>query len=249
MNEVNQEEPDFSDPWKYSLSPTDRLRLKFHVNDQVWFRKKGEEILGTIARLNPKLAVVISKQDEVYKVPYQRLTLLTSASPALEGKISRTEAELEEFADWVVKRLTGFELWGWKFGFANGATRVAHCDFDYKEIMISLEHSRYGTEAELNEIILHEIAHAITGHHHHHDKHWKECAQMIGATGNRCQAMKYIPPRYLVKCENHCWVGKGNKKGSYTCKRCDAPVIFLIYSDTRFKREEARCTKAYQTGS
>jgi predicted SprT family Zn-dependent metalloprotease len=235
------EDYDFSPPRKYALSPTDRLRLRFHVNDSVWFRRKGEEILGTVTRLNPKLAVVISKQDEVYRVPYQRLSLLKSASPTYEGAISRSEAELEEFANWVLKRMTGFELWGWKFGFANGATRVGHCDFDYKEIMISLEHSRYGTEAELNEIILHEIAHAVMGHHHHHDEHWRDLAQMIGATGNRCQEMRYIPPRYLMKCENYCWVGSANKKGSYQCRRCQAPVLYMIYSDARFKREKAIC--------
>lgn len=33
--------------------------------------------------------------------------------------------------------------------------------------------------------ILHEIAHAIVGASHHHDKVWKDCAQRIGCDGSR----------------------------------------------------------------
>lgn len=33
--------------------------------------------------------------------------------------------------------------------------------------------------------VLHEIAHAMVGAKHHHDKAWRECAQRIGCNGNR----------------------------------------------------------------
>jgi len=33
--------------------------------------------------------------------------------------------------------------------------------------------------------VLHEIAHAIVGNEHYHDRVWKECAQRIGCTGDR----------------------------------------------------------------
>ena len=33
--------------------------------------------------------------------------------------------------------------------------------------------------------VLHEIAHAIVGAEHHHDRVWRDCAQRIGCTGDR----------------------------------------------------------------
>lgn len=33
--------------------------------------------------------------------------------------------------------------------------------------------------------VLHEIAHAMVGNKHHHDRVWRDCAQRIGCNGNR----------------------------------------------------------------
>lgn len=37
----------------------------------------------------------------------------------------------------------------------------------------------------IEDTVLHEIAHAIVGNKHHHDKVWRDCAQRIGCTGSR----------------------------------------------------------------
>lgn len=38
---------------------------------------------------------------------------------------------------------------------------------------------------KIKDTVLHEIAHAIVGNNHYHDKVWKDCAQRIGSTGSR----------------------------------------------------------------
>lgn len=38
---------------------------------------------------------------------------------------------------------------------------------------------------KIQDTVLHEIAHAIVGNKHHHDRIWKDCAQRIGSTGSR----------------------------------------------------------------
>lgn len=38
---------------------------------------------------------------------------------------------------------------------------------------------------KIQDTVLHEIAHAIVGNKHHHDRVWKDCAQRIGCSGSR----------------------------------------------------------------
>jgi predicted SprT family Zn-dependent metalloprotease len=38
---------------------------------------------------------------------------------------------------------------------------------------------------KIKDTVLHEIAHAIVGGEHGHDRVWKDCAQRIGSTGSR----------------------------------------------------------------
>lgn len=38
---------------------------------------------------------------------------------------------------------------------------------------------------KIQDTVLHEIAHAIVGNNHHHDRVWRDCAQRIGCTGSR----------------------------------------------------------------
>lgn len=38
----------------------------------------------------------------------------------------------------------------------------------------------------IKSIVLHEIAHAIVGANHNHDKIWKDCCISIGGDGKRC---------------------------------------------------------------
>ncbi|MFG1606607.1 SprT-like domain-containing protein [Actinoplanes sp. NPDC049265] len=77
-------------------------------------------------------------------------------------------------------------LTGWRLVFDNAKTRAGVCRFDAKEIGLSRPLvSRYDVE-QVTETVLHEIAHALAGPRHGHDRVWRATAQRIGCSGRRC---------------------------------------------------------------
>lgn len=77
-------------------------------------------------------------------------------------------------------------LTGWRLVFDNAKTRAGVCRFDRKEIGLSRPLvSLYGVE-QVTETVLHEIAHALVGPRHGHDRAWRATARRIGASGERC---------------------------------------------------------------
>jgi len=77
-------------------------------------------------------------------------------------------------------------LTGWRLVFDNAKTRAGVCRFDRQEIGLSRALiSLYDVE-HVTETVLHEIAHALTGPRHGHDRAWRATARRIGASGRRC---------------------------------------------------------------
>lgn len=78
----------------------------------------------------------------------------------------------------------------WEFKFDGGKRRFGYCRYPHggQPGVISL--SRYLTElnveAEVRNVILHEIAHALTPTGELHGPEWKRVAREIGCTGDRC---------------------------------------------------------------
>lgn len=64
-------------------------------------------------------------------------------------------------------------------------------------------------EAQVRDTILHEIAHALVGLHHGHDRVWRSVCQRIGARPQRLagEYIAVVEPRYMV-----------------VCGRCDRPL-------------------------
>ena len=56
------------------------------------------------------------------------------------------------------------------------------------------------TRADIEDTLLHEIAHALAGHRHHHDDVWKAAARAIGCTAERCHDVDHTPARWLGEC-------------------------------------------------
>lgn len=92
---------------------------------------------------------------------------------------------------------------GWRFKFDNAIKRAGNCNFTYKTITIS-KHMVLAPNIsmeQINNILLHEIAHAIVGHQHGHDDVWRSKAISIGCDGARCHTLSFTPPpRYVLKC-------------------------------------------------
>lgn len=70
---------------------------------------------------------------------------------------------------------------GWSIKVTNSLSTLGCCDHDMK--VISISKKTYYLENELEDTILHEIAHAIAGYKNKHNKTWKLIAKSIGCSG------------------------------------------------------------------
>ncbi|SKC45925.1 SprT-like domain-containing protein [Krasilnikoviella flava] len=76
-------------------------------------------------------------------------------------------------------------LAGWTFRFDRARRRAGLCRYDRREISLSGPLTELYDEADVREVVLHEIAHALAGARHGHDSVWRATARSIGSTGRR----------------------------------------------------------------
>ena len=79
-------------------------------------------------------------------------------------------------------------LTGWRLTFDHAKTRAGVCRFADKEIGLSRALVRLYSPDQVTETVLHEIAHALAGPRHGHDRVWRATALRIGCSGTRCIA-------------------------------------------------------------
>jgi predicted SprT family Zn-dependent metalloprotease len=77
-------------------------------------------------------------------------------------------------------------LRGWRLVFDNAKTRAGVCRYDRKEIGLSRPLTALHDAEQVTDTVLHEIAHALAGPRHGHDRVWRATARRIGCTGERC---------------------------------------------------------------
>jgi predicted SprT family Zn-dependent metalloprotease len=77
-------------------------------------------------------------------------------------------------------------LSGWRLVFDNAKTRAGVCRSDRKEIGLSRHLMGLYSPEQVTETVLHEIAHALAGPRHGHDRVWQTVARRIGCSGQRC---------------------------------------------------------------
>jgi len=116
---------------------------------------------------------------------------------------------------------------GWSFEFDNSKRRFGVCKSWERIIGLSSPLTQLNSVAEVKNTILHEIAHALVGFGHNHDRVWKAKAIEIGCDGERCFSSNEVnlpPSKYVavcVKCER---VHKREKRISVgkhaSCGRC-----------------------------
>jgi predicted SprT family Zn-dependent metalloprotease len=81
---------------------------------------------------------------------------------------------------------------GWHFEFDNAKRRFGVCNYTDKKIGLSKHLTALNDEARIINTILHEIAHALVGHRHGHDRVWSAKAIEIGCDGKRCYDSKEV---------------------------------------------------------
>ncbi len=167
------------------------------VGSRVRFPWRDQTIDGTVAELQGARAVVAAGDDARWKVPYALLTVVERV-PEREC----TLAEVETLAGDLLARHqaeSGLDA-DWCFGFDLSTVRGGVCRYADRRIDLSVSYCHRATRAEIVDTLLHEIAHAIVGHEHHHGAVWKAVARALGCTAERCHEVNHTPARWLGEC-------------------------------------------------
>ena len=201
------------------LNEQDQLRARFMAGDAVSFNFKGQHLYGKVMRTNPKRAVIKTDNLE-FTVPYELLI----ADPDIAVKRrQRIEAILQLALHLIAKH----GLNKWRFQFDHSTRRAGCCNYRDKTLSISFYLAQNGSDADIRDTLLHEIAHALVGKQHNHDAVWKAKAQEIECSGERTHQLEFSPPRWHVRCENNCWKQTAERRNTRLCCRtCGGQLIY-----------------------
>lgn len=101
-------------------------------------------------------------------------------------------------------------LTGWRFKFDAARKRGGLCSHSEKTISLSRYLAPAWGDAEVRDVILHEIAHALVGPGMGHGVVWQRKLLSIGGTGSRTHKNATVPGRYVAVCD-HCGVEVGRR--------------------------------------
>ena len=157
----------------------------------------GREHRATVASIRARTAHALDDAGVEWNVPYSAVLSVDDA-PASEC----TLREIESLGNRLVSSFQagGTLPAGWGFGFDLATSRAGVCRYDERRIDLSVSYCLAATRAEIEDTVLHEIAHAIVGPKHNHDAVWKAKAREIGCTGERCHRVQHSTPRWVGEC-------------------------------------------------
>lgn len=103
--------------------------------------------------------------------------------------------------DYAEKVLKDYDVTEWSFGWNRRKAAYGLCDYRKKEISLSIYYVEVGTEAQIINTILHELAHALAGPGTNHGEVWKRMCRKVGANPVRCgQPIAAMPSTYRGMC-------------------------------------------------
>lgn len=141
------------------------------------------------------------------------------------------EQEVMKIGQFLLQK---YELIDWKFQINKRCKlRMGYCNFDKKVIEVSKCLIDVGTPEDIQDTILHEIAHALVGRGYGHGKVWKAKAIEIGAIPKACNSHKIKLP-------------KG--KAKYICYNCGYEEQIYRLPRKKIMVACASCCKKYNNG-
>ncbi len=93
-------------------------------------------------------------------------------------------------------------LWGWHFNLDNAKRRAGYCSHYKKRISMSKPIITLNDEEQFIDTLLHEIAHALVGYEHGHDRVWRAKCREIGAKPNRLGTYNTPKKKWNVSCKS-----------------------------------------------
>ena len=210
----------------------DVFKDRFRPDDEVMFRANHSEVLyGVITRMSRRRALVVSDdENKAFHVPYESLALRDPSKRRDDWNcLSRIERKAEQL-------MAQHGLERWSFQFDDALSRAGVCFEGLRVISLSRQFCVHASYKEIEDLILHEIAHALAGHRHHHDAVWKKVARSIGCTAERCHDVNFAPPKFIVSCPRCPWKRTANRrKSKAVCRTCGTRVRYQFYTKKRWQ--------------
>lgn len=204
------------------LSREDQFCARVSIHDEVEFKYRRGRCKGIVTRTNPKRAIV-QVEGDFYNVPYDQLI-----PDPQQGR--ERQVHIEHILYTAQDLMKQHGLTHWKFKFDHSTRRAGSCSYRDKTITLSFNLARRGSQADIRDTVLHEIAHALVGKRHNHDAVWKAKARAIGCSGDRTHRLDFSPPRWRVRCENDCWTHTAQRRNpQLVCRNCGGRLVFSDY--------------------
>ena len=205
------------------LNAETKLRACHAVGDPARFTFRGQLLEGFIQRTHPRRAEVRTS-DGTYFIPYERLY----RDPAISAQ---RERKLQEIDQTALQLLKTHGLPAWTFGFDHSTRRAGCCNYRARAISISIHLAMQASGDEIRDTLLHEIAHALVGSRHGHDRIWRAKALEIGGSGTRTHRMEFAVPRWQVRCINSCWSHTAQRRNTrLVCRSCGGKLVYSPFS-------------------
>ena len=170
-------------------------------------------------------------------MPYARLTPQEPPSDAPPHTPQRTDDALQAIAARARAWVAAHRLTGWSFQFDHATSRAGCCNYQTRVISLAHAYARSATDAEIDDALLHEIAHALVGQAYGHDQVWQAKAVALDCSGQRCHDVQFTPPRYIVTCDNACWVATTERRQrGAVCRTCQGAVRYTTYTEERWQQ-------------
>ena len=151
-----------------------------------------------------------------------------------------------EDADRLARRLIEqHRLGDWQFGFNRRKRSLGLCWYERRRIELSIHFAARHEEAEVRDVILHEIAHALAGPKAAHGPKWRTICRAIGARPERCSDTAMPAGHWRATCPTcRCEFNRFRRpprNRRYLCPKCGVEkgrLVFAKSSDTNPPRKQ-----------
>ena len=143
------------------------------------------------------------------------------------NKFDQYKSEFKSFYNKANLELQKFKLNDWKITFDYAKRRAGACIYSKKKLSFSIYFLRNSSAFDLNDTLLHEIAHALVGPNQGHNHIWKKKALSIGCSAQVYHSLNFSKPGWIKYCSNSCWEQTCyRKRQNLICKICRSEVLY-----------------------